>query len=285
MTELKIRARINMQGNILRLWLRYIAVRLLRAFSLFLSVFPVMSIFYSPSEVAGRVFGEYSAAFSVASAVFSALFLIFSFFAEYYYEASVCFQLDKNLPRPENCLSVRRVAGFIRLKLMREILKMLLLVFFFFPSLFLVYCTFSVALNGMLIRNNFYVLMSAGVFLFITGAVFYCVTCGRYYPAVYIYLGNPMVTAWNSLSSSVFLSRGKLMKLGICRLTLLPWHIFSVFGFTLPFSKVYCALIRAGLCEKIYGERKCVTEKSAVVFYIGKHSVMTSEENSVSGIS
>ncbi len=275
MTELKIRARMNIRGNILKMWMRYISVRVLRAFSLFLLVFPVMSIFYSPSEVAGRVFGEYSVVFSVISAVTSALLLVFSFFAEYYYEASLCFFQDKNLPRPENCLSLRRVAGFIKLKITRGIMKMLLALFFFFPSVFLFYCTFSVLINGSLLKSNFYVMITAGILLFILGAVFCFFTWGRYYLGSYIYFGNPMVTAINSLSSSVFLTRGRLIRLGLCRLSILPWHIFSLFGFTLPFSRVFCAFIRAQLCEKIYGERKCSSEKSAVVFYVGKHSVIT----------
>ena len=275
MTELKIRARMNIEGNILKIWLRYVFVKILRVLSLFLSVFPVMSILYSPSEVAGRVFGEYSVIFTVASAVFSVIFLIFSYFAEFYYEASVCFLRDKNLPRPENCLSLKRVAGFIRLKITRGIMKTLLFIFFFFPSVFLFYCTFSVLVNGSILRSNFFMLLTAGSLLFAVGAVFYCLTSGRYYLGSFIYFGNPMVTAVNSLTSSVFLTRGKLIRLGICRLFILPWHIFSLFGFTLPFSRVFCAFIKAELCEKIYGERKCAADRSAVVFYVGKHSVIT----------
>lgn len=285
MTELKIRARMNMKGIILKIWIRYISAKVLRVLSLLLAVFPVMSIFYSPSDVAGRVLGEYAAVFVTASAVFSVLFLIFSFFAEYYFEASVCFFQDKNLPRPENCISLRRVAGFFKLKILRGTLKMLLAVFFFFPSVLLFYCTFSALVNGSLLKNNFYVLISAGILLSLIGAVFYYFTAGRYYLAEFIFFGNPMVTAVNSLSSSVFLTRERLIRLGISRLTILPWHAFSVFGFTLPFSRVFCAFIKAGLCEKFYGERKCAAEKSAVVFYIGKHSVITSKENLAEDIS
>lgn len=273
MTELKVRARLIVKGRIMKLWAEGVLPFVLSAISFLVFLVPLFCIFYTPTGVLPYFENNAAAAVSGGLAAAALLLFLFALIRKCYSEASVFFSLDKNGTAPESYYKFSQGLRFMRMKILILFYKLLWGTVFMFPSVFLFYTLFAVTLTSDMIKSVFFILLAAGTVLFICGLLFFYSVNSRYFLCEYLFYLYPLSPAGSIVKSSVLLSTGKLLYITRCRLSIIPWKLFGIFIFTLPFSRAYAKCIRAVTAEYIYGERKCRTKKPAVVFYIGKHSV------------
>lgn len=101
---------------------------------------------------------------------------------------------------------------------------------------------------------------------------------GRYFLTKYLLYLNPLLPARDAIHSSVLLMRGRLALTARCRIGTLPWHLLRLFWPTRPFAACYTGMLRAVLCETLYGEDKTKGNRPAVQFFIHKKTVFSEKK-------
>lgn len=273
MTDIRVRARLMMKGKTMRLWFKSIIPFLLFLISFLVFLIPLFSIFYTPSDVLPYFDKSTAAVISPVLAAAALLLFLFALIRKCYSEASVFFSLDKNGIAPESYYKFSQGLRFMRMKILVMFYKLLWGTVFMLPCMFLFYTLFAVTLTSHMIKSIFITLLISGILLFICGLCFFYIVNSRYYLCEYLFYLYPLSSAASIVKSSVLLSRGRLLYIALCRLSLIPWRLSGLLIFTLPFSRVYAKCIKAATADFIFGERKCSRKKPAVVFYIGKFSV------------
>ena len=76
--------------------------------------------------------------------------------------------------------------------------------------------------------------------------------CGRYSMTRYLLYLNPLLGVKEAVRSGVLLTRGRLLRVAACRLSLLPWQLLRLFAPARPFAFAYTRLAGAVLCRRMY---------------------------------
>lgn len=273
MTDIKVRARLLIRGKVFSLWIKSILPFFLLAASFLCGILPFMSVFYGVYDTLIPLDGRYVYAVIICLAAASVFIFVFSFIRKCYSEAAVFYLLDKNGTAPASYFRFSQGLRYFRMKLLVVFYKLCWGSVFMFPSLFLFYVLFTGVYNGPMIKSIFVTLLITGVLLFVCGVFFMYTVSSRYYLCDYLFYLYPLSPVRSLVSSSVLLCRKKLLYITFCRISILPWKLFGLFVFSLPFSRVFTKCIKAVLCESVYGEKKYSRKKPAVVFYIGKNTV------------
>lgn len=278
MTDIKVRARLLIKGKIMKLWIKSILPFAFFVISMLTFAVPLLFVFYGTKEVLPYL--EKNTAYIAVAALFiiSVFMFLFALIRKCYSEANVFFLLDKNGTAPESYFRFSQGVRYMRMKILVMFYNLLWGTVFMFPSFFLFYVLFAGIYGGSMIKSIFVTLTVSGILLFLCGAAFFYTVCSRYFLCEYLFYLYPLSPVRSLVFSSVLLSRQKLLYITKCRLSLLPWRIFGIFGFTGPFARVFVKCIKAVLAESIYGEKKCAAKKPAVVFYINRHSVFVPNE-------
>lgn len=277
MTDLKVRARLLIKGRVFGLWIKSILPFFLAAASVLCGVLPVAATVYGAVNMLPLP-EYYSYALLVCLFAASVLLMIFAYVRKCYSEAAVFFLLDKNGTAPASYFRLSQGLRFFRMKLLVAFYKLCWGSVFMFPSLFVFYVLFAGIYNGAMIKSIFITLFIAGIAFFIVGAAFMYTVSSRYYLCDYLFYIYPLSGARSLVSSSALLSRKKLLYITLGRIRLLPWKLFGLLIFSIPFSRVFVKCIRAVFAERVYGEKKCSSKKPAVVFYINKSTVFVPYE-------
>lgn len=273
MTDIKIRARILMQGKICRVCIKSILPYLSWGLSLLVFLLPLFCVLYGTHRVFPRLSNKTAYFFAFLLFSVSVFLFLFAFIRKCYGNAAVYFSLDKNSPAPASYFRFSQGFRYLRMKILVMLYKSCWGCVFMFPGAFMFYVLTAGLIDGSMPRNVFITLFTAGVLMLLCGAVFFYTVSSRYFLCEYLFFLYPLSPAGSLVASSVLLSRKKLIYITRCRFSLLPWKLFGIFLFTLPFSRVFISFTKAVLAESIYGEKKCSTKKPAVVFYINRQSV------------
>lgn len=233
----------------------------LSGFGLFICLLcAVMVLAYSPKTVfAGFVFEPYLPQGALWRGVvfflflgFAFLFLLFEKSFKFSYKAYFYHLEDHHTPGAAAFLSLKAGMRILACDTLLFLREALLFALFSLPAA-LTAGAVLLALRGRGITRELFIFgIALSVFQRLAGATVSFIFTRRYALTHFLLFLNPLISPAEAISSSVLLTRGRLLPITKLSVVSFPWIASCVFILPIPFAMAYTSLIKSVTYRQIY---------------------------------